>query len=434
MPAATVVNGLTAAPLTPVWYSGCEQGSLAHDNFAGSGGTYSTTHYHKSINEQLGVASDAGRSLLTAGYTTRSFRQPVREFVIGAGHKNTVAGSRSCFVYCRNSASENLVRYNLVHTTFDVALLRQTTQVAISAAGVFDCLTSGEFRYSFFHAYVANSAGFMHFHDGTFDLAHRVVTFSGDTTNYATTTVDRLFIQSDVNLDWQIDDIVVYARTLFYTGFSGTAAAIGQTLTGGTSGATATVDAIETEGTTGIVYLYLQTGNFVSGETITFSAGGTATTANALPSSLYGLAQPVFIRHRAPTSDLTSPVEWTRSAGATDYAAIDDPAHTSDGVYLTATAIAQKTKHAIADAPSGLYLGAAFIAAQGGGFQDAGGIGSLRYNITDGATTETGDDLAVPGTSEGAVYGVPATCSYADGAAWDNADLDALILEIESRT
>jgi hypothetical protein len=325
------------------------------------------------------------------------------------------------------------MRTDFVGVTKQADILRNGTTVASGSAGSLDAeIATPDMLYTFFHAYMHTSTGFAHVFSGTLDLAHRVTTWTGDTVDFATVTANQLFIQSGSSQNWAVDDVVVYARTLFYTSFSSTAVAIGQTVTGGTSGATATVDAVETEGTNGVVYLYLVSGDFVSGEALTFSGGGTATSANALPASIYGLAAPVFIRARAPTSDLTSPAEWTRSSGADDYAAIDDPPHTSDGLYLSASATGQKSKHALANAPASLYSGAAFVAVQVGAYQDSGGIGSIRYNVTDGATTNTGADKAVSGV-DAAVYGDIISRGLDSGVEWTNTEIDALILELESR-
>jgi hypothetical protein len=247
----TRVGKLIAAPLTPIWQSGFEMGTLLGDGFISSAGSVvaTTTEYHKSLNEILGAASDPGRAQRTTGLTTKTMRVlGIREFVFGYALRHT-SPTNQIYVYFQNSAAQTLVQPR-IFPSYEVSLRRNNTTVASSASGAFDA--SLAYRYGIFHAYVADSNGFMHFYDTNFDLAHRIATFNGDTTDYTSdSTLNRLYIESEFYGSWWLDDLVVYARTLFYSGFSGTAVAVGQTVTDGTSGATATIDAVETDGANG---------------------------------------------------------------------------------------------------------------------------------------------------------------------------------------
>eukprot|EP00873_Tetraselmis_striata_P020805 jgi/Tetstr1/441069/TSEL_029337.t1 len=86
---------------------------------------------------------------------------------------------------------------------------------------------------------------------------------------YPTTTADGLTAETIYRVIAQETDAVYfYNQTAAFT--------VGQTLTGGTSGATATIDKIDDRGTWGLLYLSNLTGAYVVDETITDGAGGSA--------------------------------------------------------------------------------------------------------------------------------------------------------------
>jgi hypothetical protein len=94
------------------------------------------------------------------------------------------------------------------------------------------------------------------------------VTFSGDTKVGADTTWNTIGV--GVGGGWRVDEIAVNSITIRYDGGTGTAPVAGQTITGGTSGATAVITTVEGNATSGVLVLQQWNGtSFQNNEALT---------------------------------------------------------------------------------------------------------------------------------------------------------------------
>jgi len=170
-----------------------------------------------------------------------------------------------------------------------------------------------------YHYKVDNLTGFARLYIGNNPGITPDLTWTGDTRNGTPTYIDGIGIDQGAANAWCIDDIVVWAPAIEIISPSG-AIAVGETITGGTSGATARVSWYVVA--SGEVFIYDWNGtDFIDGETVTFS-GGTTATLNAPDATTYlnGLApfstyqKPgLFIQARTPADD--GAVQMTPSAG-----------------------------------------------------------------------------------------------------------------------
>lgn len=291
----------------------------------------------------------------------------------------------------------------------------------------------GNYTYFFLHSFHDQSQGFVRLYADNFEASRLMGEGTGDTSDSANVHAGHFYTapQTPVGTyNYAFDDVVVYARTLFVSSFTGAAA--GETITGGTSGATAVIDAVEpddADATKAVLYLAEVTGDFEQGETLMISGGGSGDTENAHPEDIHGLIRPVFIRYRVPTSTIES--NWTRSGGAaTDHEAINDRL-TDNGEYLEATAAGTVNEHGLESAPAGLYAGVAFVMPQAVAEQDSGGVGSLHLALRSGSTISNGDAIPVPGTA-GLVQAAATTLNPDTGEPWAVDEADAVTLRIES--
>ncbi len=115
------------------------------------------------------------------------------------------------------------------------------------------------------------------------DLTTPVASFSGDTKPGAETTIDNVRLSDDDGSNF--DDYAINALTMRYDGGSGGVPAAGETITGGTSGATAKIGSVEagSDATTGRLFLHTLSGTFQDNEAITSS--GTMNAVNDSPAA-----------------------------------------------------------------------------------------------------------------------------------------------------
>lgn len=431
--AAFLVNGMTAAPITPIYACGFEHQGASHAISLGYNGLVALRQflpgYRQSIRERNGVNSDPGQSG-GGDWQTVPFRVAVREAVLGLAIRRLDPAPLLTGVGFQNIGGAVLSRVQC--STSSIWTLHRAGSAELANAGFRDI--GDGFTYFFLHSFHDQNVGFMRFYADGFELDRQLAYFDGDTSDSADVYAARVYgdtATTAVNNGHAWDDVVVYARTLFVSAIDGTAPAQGQTVTGDTSGATAVIDQVEPDDadpTKAVLYIAEVVGDFVAGEALTFSGGGTAQAENAHPEDIHGLIRPVFIRHRVPVSDVQS--NWTRSAGNADYECIDDRL-ADDGESLVATEPELVNEHGLEPAPSGLYAGAVFVQPMAIAEQDSGGVGSLHLALRSGSTVSNGDAIPVPGVA-GLVQAGATTRDPDTGDEWSVEAADAATLLLES--
>jgi len=221
-----------------------------------------------------------------------------------------------------------------------------TPNVLRASSAAFAFTAPGEQRSYLMHYRVANSAalgGQADVYIGANDGTTPDLTFAGDT-QLGGAYVDGVRIDQGPGRAWCIDDIVVWAPAIEVSGLSASPA-VGETITGGTSGATANVSWVDA--VAGVVFIYDWNGtDFIDGETIAFGGGATATLVapdattylNGLaPFSTFEVMQNLYIVARPPSTNVAQ--GFAPSTGASNVALIDDiPVDDTDYVQSTSGA------------------------------------------------------------------------------------------------
>ena len=176
-----------------------------------------------------------------------------------------------------------------------------------------------------------------------------IIDFSGDTLD-GTTEMGKLILSGNDTPYW--DDIAVNSITMRYDTEASGPFSLDETITGGTSGATADITILQDDGTTGVLTLHGWDGTaFVDGETIT---GGTSSTTAKVdaPNAAYvngfepnsGRIGNEFIIAIAPNANGTTSGLTGSDGNSTDnYLLVDEIVSTaSPADYVDATAVNQK--------------------------------------------------------------------------------------------
>ena len=212
--------------------------------------------------------------------------------------------------------------------TANIAIHRNTTALATSSSSVF---TIGQWNWIHYWAFINDTTGFGHVRVGSY--SNLVVSATGvDTKAHASdSTAAHIGITSVGTSGVSgADDIMVFARSMYFSSATGSTPVVGATITGGTSAATAIITHVYTSGADGVFFVRTVSGTFVAAETIT-SGGWSATAGNGLGNNQDSLwVREQYILLRTVNSD--SSVAWTSSTGASHYTEVDDSATTSDFV------------------------------------------------------------------------------------------------------
>lgn len=193
-----------------------------------------------------------------------------------------------------------------------------------------------------FHIYIDNTNGFV-----------RIYIDNSDTLFYEVTSVDT---QEDSeggisNLKLHpttlggMDDIAINAPTILYDGGTGSAPVAGNTITGGTSGATATITAVEGNATSGRLWLEnvdVDPNPFQDNEII--SGSGFSASVNAPHSSYVNGLEPQswrvgdgYIVGMRPNADDTIGCDGSDGNQVNNYQLVDDPAGALSSVDFVST-------------------------------------------------------------------------------------------------
>lgn len=439
---AFMVNGLTAAPMTAVWASGFEMGEPANDGLASVSGTpvYSTTEYNKSLASRKvidggGVDPNPGRAIQFEGSAqTNLFRASLRELVIGFYFLRPQV-INACSI--RLADATLTTRFTIIGTSSSLNSAWRVFQGAPNSAASnylatapVDLLVG---QYYFGHVFMDPTVGFFRGYLDDFRQASRVMTFSGNTSGAADPYIAAVLFIGSVGRNMLIDDLVVYARTLFIENVAGPLIFRGQSITDTVSGATAVVDAVEfdrLDPTKAVVYMSDVLGDFGAGNPLSFQAGGTAQAVNAHPEDIHGLVHRVYIRRQKMVTTIQS--NWTRNGGASDHEAISDLPIADNGLYLEATSAGLVNEHGVDNAVAGLYGGADFAYVQAFATQDGTGtVASLDLGVNSGSATATDGPLPVSATP-GLIVGPVVMRNPDTGDYWKIAETDAVTVTLES--
>jgi hypothetical protein len=176
-----------------------------------------------------------------------------------------------------------------------------------------------------------------------------IIDFSGDTYNG---TVDAGKLQLGGDNTPYYDDIAVNSITMRYDTEASGPFTLGETITGGTSGATADITILQDDGTTGVLTLHGWDGTaFTDGETITGGASSTTAQVDAPNVAFINGFEPnsgrignEFITAIAPNANGTNSGLTGSDGNSTDnYLLVDERVTTgSPATYVDATVAAQK--------------------------------------------------------------------------------------------
>lgn len=245
--------------------------------------------------------------------------------------------------------------------------------------------------------FVDNSTGLIQLRVHAYANLH--LSFSGDTQASGTfANVDGVrFYMAGVANDGRLDDFYAFARTLYYSGGSGTIPAAGDLITDGTTGATCRVDFVEGTNVTGVLVVYSVTdgASFGSGNTISNGGGWSATADNALGNDQAGLwVNEVFGMAGALSSDITA--DWTgATGGGAHYTQVNDWVDTATYVFSDTAGQVDEYGTTAPSIPAGTPIVGLIISAwaQNNGSPTVTHV-SLGYDS--GGTNEDGPEQVMP--------------------------------------
>lgn len=216
-------------------------------------------------------------------------------------------------------------------------LVRGQSGVSVTAlaTGTTGYIPSGQYSWCVLHTYIDNS-GFADLYVHSY--ANKPLSFTGDTQESAAfANLDALrFFVDGVSSDVRMDDVLVFARTIYFTTGVNTLPTAEQIITDATTGATARVTFVEGTNTLGVLVVHSVTGTFGLGNTINNVASGgtwTAVASNALANDKASLWVPEgFSAAGTLTSDVAA--GWTGATGGGDhYSQLNDWVTTADYVF-----------------------------------------------------------------------------------------------------
>jgi hypothetical protein len=246
---------------------------------------------------------------------------------------------------CKDTTEVASVR--ILNSTGVIELYRGalSTLLASSAGGA---VPIGQYVVLDIHYRISDTVGlFEVFVDDTGAYTTPAVTFSGDTKPGADADWNTIGVGASTSN--YVDEVGVNSITMRYDGGTGTAPTAGQTVTGGTSGATAVITAVEGDATSGKLVLQQWNGtNFVDNEAITTASLNAL--VNAPHSSFASGFEPNskalgegFVVHLIPNG-AGATTQLTPSAGSNFQCVDEVPPNTRDYV-SSSTAVAPCERH-----------------------------------------------------------------------------------------
>jgi len=230
-----------------------------------------------------------------------------------------------------------------------------------------------------------------------------IIDFSGDTYN-GTVDAGRLQLAGDNTPHW--DDIAVNSITMRYDTEASGPFTVGETITGGTSGATADITILQDDGTTGVLTLHGWDGTaFTDGETITGGTSSTTAQVDAPNAAFVNGFEPnsgrignEFIVAVPPNANGTNSALTGSDGNSTDnYLLVDERVTAVPVDYVDATAAGQKDTYkgditgSLPTAVSAItFLGTATYAQS-----SLTGIDGLNTVVRIGGTDYDGDRVAL---------------------------------------
>jgi hypothetical protein len=223
---------------------------------------------------------------------------------------------------------------------------------------------------------------------------------------------------------------MIFARSMYYTSASALFT-VGETVTGGTSGATLVVTHEFDSSGDGCLFVRTVSGTFQVGETLTGGTSGTtATASNALgnnESSLWVREQYIFLA----TTDSDVLTGWTNSTGAAHYTEVDDPVDTADYV-STNTADQVDEYGTTVTLPPGADIEAVCVSAYSR-LNGVSATNNIRVGLDDGAADVDSDaDSALSGSWE--VHDLICTRNPNTGDRYTTTEIGNLNIRIISKT
>lgn len=262
------------------------------------------------------------------------------------------------------------------------------------------------------------------------DLATPICSFSGDTDPTAATDLDNIQIQSKGD-SW--DDIAVHGITMLYDGGSGGVPAVGETITGTSSSATAVITAVDGNATSGRLYLRSVSGTFTDNEQVTSSgtfdalvnAPSARTNAPGLEvnsgfPSVWG-----YIAQCYPTAD-GAHADCTPYPGTGDnYEEVDDWATgtVNTGTYVESGTDGDQDSYELSN-PSASYTGVNSVKVVAWAQRQGVAVNTMELAVRVGGTDYFGDDDAVGTAWESHTHRWDTNPD--DSEMWDVADITAM--------
>lgn len=305
-----------------------------------------------------------------------------------------------------------------------------TTTLALGTTGY---LPEDIYSWCCMRYFVANSGGLIQLRVHAYANLH--MSYSGDTQGSASfDNVDGLrFYMDGVANDGRLDDFYVFARTLYYSGGTGTIPAVGDTITDGSTGATCTVDFVEGTNAAGVLVVYgVSDGTgFVSGNTISNGGGWSATADNSLGNNQAGLwVNEAFGQAGSLSSDILT--GWTgATGGGAHYTQVNDWIDTATYVFSDTAAQTDEYGTTAPTIPAGTPIVGLIISAWA---QNNGSptVTHMSLGYDSGGTNEDGPEQVMPSN----YARVDTLWSYnpITGAAFSLSEINALNLRMTSES
>ncbi len=409
-------------PLTCVYMNGWEFSSALRDGISNLGTfTYSSTTPDPHRNGAYGGDMYAQGSTNSTAFSAAL--PSLKEFVIGAACYLVAADVGQLHTYYSGGATLQLgLEYESTGGT--IKAVRNATTLATSAAAVFPTTT-----WNWLHMWgKISNTGFCQVRVGSYPNLV-IDTGTVDTQEHASVgTFDLFRWRSDGASVAIFDDTVIFARSMYYSAGAGTAPVAAQTLTGGTSGATCTIETVFDTAGDGCLFISGVTGAFVAGETINNGIGWTATAGNDLANTEACLWVPEqYIKVFPVVSDLTT--AWTNSTGGTHFDELNDLATTTS--YVSTDTVDQTDEYGVDVTlfPGGIVtvLGVSAYAQLNG----VSNVNNIQVGINDGLTDMDSPNSVLTGAWDEHAYLY--TTNPSTGLPFTSDEISALSLRLISK-
>lgn len=278
---------------------------------------------------------------------------------------------------------------------------------------------------------IDDSAGFAHVRVGSY--ANEVLSVTGIDTKASTGAYfDTCRLATNSSSIAYFDDFMVFARSMYYSGASGTVPSPGATITGGTSGATAIITHVFDNGAgAGCFFVRTVSGTFSASESIS-QGGWSGTAGNALGNNEASLwVREQYIILATTDSDISTGWSNTTSGGASHYTEIDDAATTTD--YVSTNTDSQVDEYGTSiTLPPGAEIEAVCVSAYSR-LNGVSAVNNIRVGVDDGATNVDADeDSALSGSWE--VHDLILTRNPNTGTRYTTTEIGNLNIRITSKT